>query len=545
MSTKNSSKTKAPAASAATAARRASNRDILAGIMEPVKNKQQAIAVNREMMMKLLADYRQDLEIKTQASLQPGEVLRYRSVEEFILSRITRATPGVEAEALKNKSAAELVPLLKRFDWRALQIVPEVAQQANNTCWAETASAAFEASLRRQRANFSTMKQGENSFKVEVLNLEVKSTLDRVPPFYDQEASGGRHENAFNFYFNEGIPLNEISLLDDLAAVGVIIRDPSKPDLPPPPPPPKEKPKFVKAIAWNYVGDVNVDDLAEPPSVEAMKRALLEHGPLAVMVARDEAFKNYGRATEVQFAPPRMSLRFRSGVRKEVAPESYVLLTVSLSALSLKDSTLPEADQLFEKDLVLSFAPEFKPVIETSSTKMIPARAVGADLTVQPKRWEGNLSVFIFSENGVVCEVDAATNDVLLHFPANTNAELLELEGGGVQLRFPKDPAPVFAETTADSVNHYVLLIGWDDTKGPHGAWIIQNHQGTTWGCQCDGPTVRGWDPMPGADNRGYMYIGYGCNKIGTFAAWIEARCLSEKWIMTLKPIAMPPLSGN
>ena len=305
MPTKNSTKTKSPA----TTARRASNLDLLAGIMEPVKDKPQAIAVNREKMMKLLADYRQNLEIKTQASLQPGEVLRYRSVEEFILSRITRATPGVDAEALKNKSAAELVPLLKRFDWRALQIVPEVAQQANNTCWAETASAAFEASLRRQRANFSTMKQGENSFKVEVLNLQVKSTLDRVPPFHDQEASGGRHENAFNFYFNEGIPLNEIALNDGLAAVGVIIRDPSKPappPPPPPPPPPKEKPKFVKAIAWNYVGDVNVDDLAEPPSVEAMKRALLEHGPLAVMVARDEAFKNYGRATKVEPAPPRM-----------------------------------------------------------------------------------------------------------------------------------------------------------------------------------------------------------------------------------------------
>ena len=97
----------------------------------------------------------------------------------------------------------------------ALQIVPEVAQQAGNTCWAETASAAFEASLRRQRANFSTMKQGEAKFTLEVFLLDVDSTLNRVPPFRDQEASGGRHETAFNHYFNEGIPLKEIKIIPD------------------------------------------------------------------------------------------------------------------------------------------------------------------------------------------------------------------------------------------------------------------------------------------------------------------------------------------
>ena len=133
----------------------------------------------------------------------------FRSVEEFIHTYLKRVAPDTDPAVLQ-QPVGELAPLLTRFDWRSLQIVPEVAEQAGNTCWAETASAAFEASLRRQRANFSTMKQGEAKFTVEVFLLNVDSTLDHVPPGRDQEASGGRHETAFNFYFNKGIPLKEI-----------------------------------------------------------------------------------------------------------------------------------------------------------------------------------------------------------------------------------------------------------------------------------------------------------------------------------------------
>ncbi len=508
------------------AARRDVNRDLLLGIGESVRNRQQAIAVNREAMLRRLTRYRNKLATKCQANLHAGEIMRFRSVEEFIHSYLKRVAPDTDPAVL-NQPVGELTPLLTRFDWRSLQIVPEVAEQAGNTCWAETASAAFEASLRRQRANFSTMKQGEAKFTVEVFLLNVGSTLDRVPPFRDPEASGGRHETAFDFYFNEGIPLKEIQIFPDGLRVRLARAAGSKPKKKKR----KTKPRTTKAIAWNYVADVNVDDLNQPPSVEAMKRALLEHGPLAVMVARDEAFKNYGRPVAEQQAPANVSLRFRADTFFQVTTDGDTTLSIDPVTRLQRDSLIPVGNELFEQDLVLNFSAEFKPVLETQRPT-IPLRPVGADQAVFAERVHpAILTVRIPSLNHVVCARDVATNDVLLHFPANTNMEFSELAGGGWQMRFPKDAAPVFDETTSESENHYVLLIGWDDTKGEHGAWIIQNHQGTAWGYQCNGPTERGWFPQGLAESRGYMYIGYGCNKIGLFAAWVEAQLLAQGWV--------------
>ena len=60
----------------------------------------------------------------------------------------------------------------------------------------------------------------------------------------------------------------------------------------------------------------------------------------------------------------------------------------------------------------------------------------------------------------------------------------------------------VFDRTTSNSIDHDIILVGWDDTKGKQGAWILRNSWGTSWG---DG---------------GYCYIGYGVNLVGTEACW-------------------------
>lgn len=57
----------------------------------------------------------------------------------------------------------------------------------------------------------------------------------------------------------------------------------------------------------------------------------------------------------------------------------------------------------------------------------------------------------------------------------------------------------VFDERSSSQINHAVTLVGWDDSKG---AWLMRNSWGTNWG------------------EDGYMWIEYGSNSIGSYAAW-------------------------
>lgn len=57
----------------------------------------------------------------------------------------------------------------------------------------------------------------------------------------------------------------------------------------------------------------------------------------------------------------------------------------------------------------------------------------------------------------------------------------------------------VFDEKSKTGVNHAITLVGWDDTKN---AWLLRNSWGTNWG------------------EGGYMWIDYGSNSVGAYAAW-------------------------
>jgi C1A family cysteine protease len=61
----------------------------------------------------------------------------------------------------------------------------------------------------------------------------------------------------------------------------------------------------------------------------------------------------------------------------------------------------------------------------------------------------------------------------------------------------------VFNACSSDYTNHAVLLVGWDDRKGS-GAWILRNSWGDTW-----------WG------EGGYMWIKYGCSRVGEGAAYV------------------------
>jgi len=56
-----------------------------------------------------------------------------------------------------------------------------------------------------------------------------------------------------------------------------------------------------------------------------------------------------------------------------------------------------------------------------------------------------------------------------------------------------------FNERSKSAINHAVNLVGWDDSRN---AWLMRNSWGTNWG------------------EDGYMWIDYGSNSIGAYAAW-------------------------
>jgi Papain family cysteine protease len=59
------------------------------------------------------------------------------------------------------------------------------------------------------------------------------------------------------------------------------------------------------------------------------------------------------------------------------------------------------------------------------------------------------------------------------------------------------------SDNDASQVDHAVVIVGWDDSLGDHGVWIIKNSWGVYWG---DG---------------GYMLLPYGRNNIGLGASWV------------------------
>jgi C1A family cysteine protease len=64
----------------------------------------------------------------------------------------------------------------------------------------------------------------------------------------------------------------------------------------------------------------------------------------------------------------------------------------------------------------------------------------------------------------------------------------------------------VFNYCANGTINHSVVLVGWDDSQGQDGVWIMRNSWGAGWG------------------EGGYMRIPYGCSQIGYAACYVDYR---------------------
>ena len=211
-------------------------------------------------------------------------VARYRgrgrilTVEELVKAQLRLENPALEPETL-DRPLRDLAPLLKRFDWRSLKVVPWVRDQGDcNRCWALVATEAFESSLMIQQANFG-FRGVDGVFIAGRISLSDETTIDSVPP---RDCSAlGRHELAFKHFFDFGVPLTGLNLVpendrqdrDFKLGVGNCTG---------------KKKTGIKAIGWGYVHLPP----HETPTEQEMKEALLEHGPLVAMVSND-GFHDY------------------------------------------------------------------------------------------------------------------------------------------------------------------------------------------------------------------------------------------------------------
>jgi len=83
----------------------------------------------------------------------------------------------------------------------------------------------------------------------------------------------------------------------------------------------------------------------------------------------------------------------------------------------------------------------------------------------------------------------------------------------------------IFTGPGCTSVNHAVVLVGWDDTQGSNGIWYMRNSWGKGWG------------------ESGYMRIEYGVSRIGYSANYVVYGGSEPTPTPTLTPIPTPTLT--
>lgn len=215
--------------------------------------------------------------LKKNPNAPPEEAKRMLEFVEYARKEVRRFEPEIAA---KNK----------KFDWRKHgPLVGPVLNQGRScdTCWAFAAASAFEASFKLIETRFGTpifwtadqfvfLAQAPPALERPVAS--VQQLLNCMPTGEKDVCAKGWHGRAFEFMVNKkGAPLISESwdTYNSDYRKGVKGRCGPK--------------SFEKAYSWDYVNSPP-DQL---PTVEQLKLALIEHGPLVAPIVFDNCLRDY------------------------------------------------------------------------------------------------------------------------------------------------------------------------------------------------------------------------------------------------------------
>ena len=199
-----------------------------------------------------------------------GVQIKREGPEFSIRQQASKEHPG----ATLPENLREMAPLLSHFDWRSHGVYAlNVMDQGDcGSCWAFATMAAFWSNrainIVKHNYEYSTKEATVADAPVPPPTMSPQPLLNCIAK-NKGDCSGGWHGSAFNHFVEFGAILSN---QEYAAKVN-----------------PCQQKLGTRAITWDYV-NYPPDKL---PSVPQLKAALLEHGPLAVLIRIDEPLKAY------------------------------------------------------------------------------------------------------------------------------------------------------------------------------------------------------------------------------------------------------------